>query len=391
MATDTSWIPPALEPVALRLSRANQAAFELGKLAFEWSRNEPIELSQVETEAGTRDLVVVHVRPIPPAISMLFSEAIHHLRAAIDNTLFLTVSGMRSSLTEKAAKRIAMPIHGEASAFERWLKRNDQAGFPELGHQSLLATRLRALQPFEDSSSVPSLSAPIASLWGIEPVFEHPLRLIQGYSNEDKHRSIRTAVARTSFRSDNEAQLVLSPGMRPIERNDVIASAQRGERIELSAFPAVHIERPGGAAWVPPVRELDALYRHVANTVIPMLARGLALPRAFPAAIDLSDTGATARERIEAGTWETAHDLMRARSIRGAAEAAGIRQPSPRLCPATQASDRTPPVLRPANALLARRSRRSPPSGWHRVYRASPAAWLPQDDRRDRNAVGHDE
>lgn len=316
MATDTSWIPPALEPVALRLARADQAALDLGRLSFEWSRNEPLELCQVDVsnDPGVRNLVVADVRPIPPAVSMLFSEAINHLRAAIDNVLFHLVEQSRGSLTDQQARKIAMPILDEPDAFDKWLRGNAKAGLSALSAGSELATRIRTLQPFADPSSVPSLSEDIASLWRVEPERVHPLKLIQGYSNADKHRALRVAAARTYLQRSDQPRPSGPRGMRPVQRGDVLASVPKDKRVELDSHAAVHIERPHGTAWVPPGRELDNLYAHVAGTVIPTLALGLAIPRAFPPGVDLSDTGQTDRERIDAGTWETAHQRTAAAS-----------------------------------------------------------------------------
>lgn len=94
MAAETSWIPPELEMTILRLARADEATFVLGQLSLEWSRSGregPIDLYQVEEQPGELSLRVAGVRSIPPAISMLFSEAIHHLRACLDNTVFVMV------------------------------------------------------------------------------------------------------------------------------------------------------------------------------------------------------------------------------------------------------------------------------------------------------------
>ena len=161
MTIDTSWIPTGLEPVALRLARADQKAFEVGKLSLEWSRadgNGPLTVHQIEASPGTLSLVVAHVRLIPPAVSMLFSEAINHLRAAIDNTVFHLVVDEHGPLADRLARKVAMPIYNEPSKFDNWLGENDKVGLATLGEGSKLATRIRALQPFEDASSVPSMS-----------------------------------------------------------------------------------------------------------------------------------------------------------------------------------------------------------------------------------------
>jgi len=60
---------------------------------------------------GLIDVVVESVRPIPPVVSMLFSEVLNHLRAAIDNVMFHVVESLRGApLPSDAASLVAMPI-----------------------------------------------------------------------------------------------------------------------------------------------------------------------------------------------------------------------------------------------------------------------------------------
>lgn len=299
--------------MALRLARADQAAFEIGRLSLEWSRadgNGPLTLHQVENPPGTLSLVVTKVRPIAPAVSMLFSEAVHHLRAAIDNTIFSMVGKAHRTLDDRLARRVAMPIFDEASKLDRWLRENEKAGLTVLGAASSLAPRIRALQPFASDDAVPSISKSLASLMGVDVVREHPLFLLQGYSNEDKHRAIRTAAARTLIQRDDESFFDSDRRMRPVEPGDVLSTVPKGELVMVDSNAAVHVERPGSTAWVSPGHELDHLRAYVANVAIPILATGLAISAAFPPEIDLSDTGHTARERIDAGSWQSAHQRM---------------------------------------------------------------------------------
>jgi hypothetical protein len=56
-------------------------------------RRGPLTLEQVHGSApGTVDAVVTALRPIPPVAALLFSEAINHLRAALDNVVFHLVT-----------------------------------------------------------------------------------------------------------------------------------------------------------------------------------------------------------------------------------------------------------------------------------------------------------
>ncbi|TDP27612.1 hypothetical protein DFR75_1233 [Nocardia ignorata] len=88
------WLPDRLATAAFRLSRVDQTVEAIGALAAGWSDNKPIGLTQSQS-GGQWVTSVVSVRPVPPLASVLFSEAIHHLRAAIENTLFYLVEKER--------------------------------------------------------------------------------------------------------------------------------------------------------------------------------------------------------------------------------------------------------------------------------------------------------
>jgi hypothetical protein len=309
VSSETNWLPVGLEPVALRLARVDDAAFQIGKLASAWSNsgNGPLSLSQRRLDDSTVELVVTQIRPIPPVIAMLFGEAVNHLRSAIENTLFHVVQAQRgTALPNAQANHIKMPIHDSALEFTRWLEGNAKKGIPELGPDSVLAARIQTVQPFSDSAVIPSVTEPLASIIGAEVDFAKPLLLLQKYSNDDKHRMIRMAAARTStVRSDSFTSG--DKRLHPIEVGQVLDSTRPGTRTEVSITTAVHLERPSGLAWVAPVRELDSLFRHVSQVVIPTIVTGLALEKGLPPQVDLEDSGLSERERIEAGAWETAH------------------------------------------------------------------------------------
>lgn len=76
------WLPGPLAAVSFRLTRVDQAAETLGALAAHWSRSGPVELAQDEDD-GRWVARVVGIRPEPPLAALLFSEAVHHLRAAV--------------------------------------------------------------------------------------------------------------------------------------------------------------------------------------------------------------------------------------------------------------------------------------------------------------------
>lgn len=79
---DFKWLPEALDPVALRLARADAFAFQIGDLATKWSMDGPLGFEQLRRD-GLTQMVVKSLRPVPPEASLLFSEAVNHLRAAV--------------------------------------------------------------------------------------------------------------------------------------------------------------------------------------------------------------------------------------------------------------------------------------------------------------------
>lgn len=303
---DTSWIPVGLEDVALRLARADEAAYRVIELSIDWARpgeEVPISVHQAEVEPGVLELVVDKVKPVPPLVAMLFSEAIHHLRAAIDNTVFHLVGA--GQIDPGVSHQIAFPICADSGSLDRWFARTAGAKLI-LAEHSTLASRIRALQPFESDHSIAAVSDTLAGLMGVDTAREHPLLLLQAYSNEDKHRSIRTGAGRSLVQGDHEPFFTNDRTMRPIAQGDVLARTRRGHPVFIDANTAVHIERPGGTTWVSPGRELDRLREYVSTVAIPTLVSGTPRLNAFPPCVDLGDNGLSGRERIDRGRWQSA-------------------------------------------------------------------------------------
>ncbi|MDE1675071.1 hypothetical protein [Nocardia gipuzkoensis] len=325
------WLPDRLSATAFRLGRVDEAVEAVGALAAHWSDSQPIELTQ--TQSGRQWVAsVVGIRPVPPVAAVLFSEAIHHLRAAIENTLFYLVENERgTALTERDARAVEMPVLDDESKFREWQNKVARR-IPELGAGSKLAKRVEALQPYVDTvSQVPSISPRLAAMMGVRVENEHPMRLIQRYSNLDKHRSLRFCATGTIATTSKVAMVESDLAFRRMEVGLVLSATTPGDPVVLELQSALLIERPDSSVLVGPVPELTHLHRHVADEVIPTLVRGLSAPRSFPPQIELGDNGWSDAERLNRACGKFAQERW------DEGTAARI----------FQAWQRTPPVLAP--------------------------------------------
>lgn len=311
--TALEWLPEELHPVAVRLARADDLAFELAEVALAWSRgpddNGPLSLRQVERRPGYLNLEITAIRPVPPIAAALFSEAVHHLRSALDNVVFHLIEAQHPSpLSAEQARLVSMLIYDEQGPFDRKIIQLVKRGLTEFG--STLGRRIASLQPFADGASVPAISPPLARMMGATPARAHPLALLRDYSNEDKHRTIRLAAGRSLVQRPDEWPRGLGLGMRHIEVGTVLAEVAKRVPTEIETSPALHVQRPDGV-WVAPGFELDCLARHVADVALPTLITGLALPGSLPAQVDLGDTAESLTERLRNGGSQRAHDRAR--------------------------------------------------------------------------------
>jgi hypothetical protein len=308
----------------MRLARADAAAYELSQVALAWSRGPDdggaITLQQVERISGTYEVEVASIRPLPPIAAMLLSEAVHHLRSAVDNVVFYVAEKEHGqALTPQQERIVSMLVHDQPEKFENAVKRltTGKNALPMFDQSATLGERIASLQPFNDGASLPSLSPVLAMLMGVEPVWAHPLALLRDYSNEDKHRAIRVGAAGVLTQVLNEDwQESVVKGMRHVEVGTVLERVPKGAFTGMEISPALQVQRPDGT-WVGPGPELDGMARHVADIVIPTLLTGMALPDALPAQIDLGDNGETLAERLKQGSKARAHE--RARGIMAAA------------------------------------------------------------------------
>lgn len=302
------WLPAELMPVALRLARADELEYELANLCLEWSRR-ALDFDQVRNDAGLLDLVVSAIRPIPPAIPMLISEIANHLRAAADNVVFHLVEQARgSALPPEQARKVAMPILPSAADLTKWANRRAKQ-VPELGAGTPLYARIESLQPYRSLAVVTSLPVELATMIGVADLNGvHPLLLLQGYSNEDKHRMIRPALCRGVVTRDDQPFMTQNLEWREVQVGDIVSGDVReGDRVEVASRTAVFIQRPDSQVWAGPGSELSQIHGFVADVLIPTLVTGAPASPTLPRQVDLSDNGETDEQRIRTGREESAH------------------------------------------------------------------------------------
>lgn len=273
----------------------------MADLSAQWSSEAPLDLKQLRRSDGKVRTVVLAVRPIPPVISMLFSEAIHHLRAMLDNTVWHLVVEQAGPLDEQAARAVAMPTYAEAEKFAEWAGRIRRR-VPELGQgTSMIHQRIEALQPFADEARVASIGPVLAALMGVEAEQVHPLLLLQSYSNLDKHRAIAIMVGRTMVTTGGLPFLVQDRSFRHISVGTAIApDGTWGTPVPIESSAAVMVERP--APWtaaVSPATEAQRLRDWVRDEALPRLITGSSkVETPLPLTVELGDDGRTLRERI---------------------------------------------------------------------------------------------
>lgn len=318
-AEEFKWLPEALESVALRLARADECAFKIGDMASKWSLEGPLDIEQVRrgTEVQT---FLKSLRPVPPEASLLFSEAVNHLRASIDNVVWHLVEEAHGQLTGYVAKQIAMPITDSQTSLDRWAAPKVAKGVTAFGSGATLGRRLWLLQPYVDvNSEVPSIGATLARMTGVEVESAHPLKLLQAYSNADKHRSVRLTSARTFSSTDAQPLADQNLAHQELRVGDAMGPPTPwGQLAILETNTAVMVQRPAPfSAWVNPVKELNAMRQHVSDVVIPVLLTGLQMSKGLPPTIEFGDNGLSNRERLVAGEWDDAEarlaDILQAR------------------------------------------------------------------------------
>jgi hypothetical protein len=251
----------------------------------------PLEFVQVR-EGNQVQMFLKSLRAVPPEVSLLFSEAVNHLRASIDNVIWHLIEQEHGDLHGYAATLVNMPILESQEKLDNWTRKRLREKITAFGADTELGQRLRRLQPFVDlQRSVPSMGEGLAAITGQEIESAHPLRLLQAYSNTDKHRSIRLALPRTFTSTDASPMAMQNLSHQPLKVGDPLGPPTTWGRLSIrDTNTAMMVQRPDPFfAWVNPVKELNAMRRHISDVVVPILLTGLELPDGIPPVVELGD------------------------------------------------------------------------------------------------------
>lgn len=311
MTDDTGWIPDACLPIAFKLARADELAWELFGLVFDgYARQQPIRLrARLE---GERDYVTVEgVKPIPPVVPLVFGDAINQLRSSLDHALLALIEQARGhELPEDQARTIMFPITATETAFIRDMKRSGRV-VPELATDTPLYEAIATLQPWhanqqEFLAEVPS--APFATaLPPRDPI--HPLVLLQRYSNYDKHRRIHFSSTRNAYLA------IQAPPDRyrthftidgEFSAGTDLVSVRQGDQVIIDFYPHIAVQRPDSDTWAPPVWDLHQIHQYLATHAHPTLICGHSNNGPLPPAIDLRSDFESPRRRLQLASQDDA-------------------------------------------------------------------------------------
>jgi hypothetical protein len=289
---DADWLPDAFLPLLFKLSRANHLCNELADLLLDLGEQDVLDLVTVVRDGKS----ICHLRGVvtpPPAIGLVFGDAINQLRSALDHAVLMIVEQERGeTLSSKLSQRTSFPVCRDPKAFTKWCEDRSKA-LPQLAPGSPIASRLEALQPFHPSQIDPEASSPThdstATLFltptssdGQLLVEHHPLAGLAAWSNEDKHRRLNVAILRSVFQgimpdpayhpSPPEYEWLAS-GHDLIPGTDLWA-VSAGSTMVADVHPYAAIMRPETRLWRPPVSEINIYQRWVGETALPFLITG---------------------------------------------------------------------------------------------------------------------
>lgn len=272
---DYSWLPDHQFHAALTLAHVDAIIEQVGAMLFDYlAPPGPLSLENV-AHGELAHVTVTAVAPLPAAVARCAADALTQLRAAVEHTIFAEVEyQLGRSMNADEARRVEMPACTAASDFQGWLSGRRRPQLPPLASGSPLVGRIRDLQPYRRKD-----------------FNNHPMRLLTEHTNHAKHRTPAVAATQLALvRPDAPAENLMTASVtgEPVKAGDVLATSGRYERIPLSVWPKVAIQRPHTGEWNVLVKELGLIEEWVRTVAIPLLVTGTYEVDPLPPQVDLS-------------------------------------------------------------------------------------------------------
>lgn len=269
---DYSWLPDHQLHVASTLGHVDALIEKVADVLFDYLRQGPLEFENVP-KGDRANVTVKSVAPLPAAVARFTADVMTQLRAALEHTIYAELEHeLGRSLTSDEARSAEMPAAVRVDGFEAWLRHRTRRTMAPFADGSQLVRRIRDLQPFERRD-----------------VDEHPLRVLVEHTNAAKHRTPAVAATMLGVVIPDEPapSLVLaSEPDRALESGDVLASGPLYQRVPLSIWPKVSIQRPHMSTWHVLIHEVAYLEDWVRRIAIPVLVAGTHTVDELPPGLD---------------------------------------------------------------------------------------------------------
>lgn len=166
-----------LVPIRQRMARARQISEEVRTLEDEHLASSPACIEALGSVDGWTEYIFRVERHPPAKLALRLGEAVHQIRAALDNLVVLLADhAVGRTLDDHETIRHQFPISMTPESFERDVKRGRLKHLPEA-----LVRKIEDVQPYRGYTFAIEEGVSIA---------RHPLARLHAASNLDKHRRI---------------------------------------------------------------------------------------------------------------------------------------------------------------------------------------------------------
>jgi hypothetical protein len=194
-----------LDSARLKIRRAEDHIRALNQCVQRFRKTDPYRVTRELERDGAEHVYTVAVRSQPPSyLGAIVGDFFHNVRSALDSIIYDVSLAAKPALTEKERNTIGFPIALREQNFDV-----AQIRFAPSAAQ----TEVKSAQPYK--TSVPA---------------QHPLWLIRGFNNIDKHRQVLLVPALSMGASWTDSSLP----EQPVERFRPVGPFEDGA--ELARF-----------------------------------------------------------------------------------------------------------------------------------------------------------